>query len=82
MLQMHNLWPTQPEMSFRSRVAVFSFRGSLVFSEGLRVEPLLQCVERSRMRWLGDLMGLSPERLPGEEVRVCPTAWEETPGKT
>ncbi|MED6282763.1 hypothetical protein CHARACLAT_001674 [Characodon lateralis] len=37
----------------------------MVIREGLRVDPLLLHVERSQLRWLGNLVGMPPGRLPG-----------------
>ena len=64
------------EMSFLCRVAGLSFRDrvrSLVIREELRVDPLLLCIERSQMRWLGHLVRMPPGRLPGEMFRARPT---------
>ncbi|XP_051936482.1 uncharacterized protein LOC127610385 [Hippocampus zosterae] len=64
------------EMSFLRRVSGLSLRDkvrSSVIREGLRVEPLLLHIERSQMRWLGHLIRMPPERLPGEVFRACPT---------
>ncbi|TWW59217.1 General transcription factor II-I repeat domain-containing protein 2 [Takifugu flavidus] len=58
--------PSPMVMSFGDRVRSSAIR------EELGVEPLLLCVERSQMRWLGHLVRMPPGRLPGEE----------TPGKT
>ena len=70
------------EMGFFRRVSGLSLRDrvrSLVIREGLRVEPLLLCIERSQMRWLGHLVRISPGRLSGEVFRARPTgrrSWE------
>lgn len=46
---------------------------SLVIWEGPGLEPLLLCVERSQMRWLGHLGRMLPGRLPAEVFRAHPT---------
>ena len=64
------------EMSFLHRVAGLSLRDrvrSLVIWEELGVDPLLLCVERSQMKWLGHLIRMPPGRLPGEVFRARPT---------
>ncbi|TWW74408.1 hypothetical protein D4764_14G0004110 [Takifugu flavidus] len=63
------------KMSFLHRVAGLSLRDrvrSSVIREELGVEPLLLCVERSQMRWLGHLVRIPPGCLPGEVLRACP----------
>jgi len=62
------------EISLRDRVR------SLVIPDGLRVEPLLLCIERSQMRWLGHLVRMPPGRLPGEVFRAGPT-WRRPQGR-
>ncbi|KAM4551690.1 putative transposon-derived protein F52C9.6 isoform 1-T3 [Odontesthes bonariensis] len=64
------------EMSFLRRVSGLSLRDgvrSSVIREGLGVEPLLLCIERGQMRWLGHLVRMPPGRLPGEVFRARPT---------
>ncbi|TWW59887.1 hypothetical protein D4764_06G0014170 [Takifugu flavidus] len=64
------------EMCFIRWVAGLSLRDrvrSSAIREELRVEPLLLCVERSQMRWLGHLVRMPPGRLPGEVFRACPS---------
>ncbi|KAK3565094.1 hypothetical protein QTP86_033147, partial [Hemibagrus guttatus] len=64
------------EMSFLRRVAGRSLRDrvrSSVTWEELGVEPLLLCIERGQLRWLGHLFRMPPGRLPGEVFRACPT---------
>jgi len=66
-------------MSFLRRVARLSLRDrvrSLDIRRALGVEPLLLCVERSQLRWFGNLIRMPPFRgFPG-------TSNWETPGKT
>ncbi|TWW78263.1 hypothetical protein D4764_11G0003840 [Takifugu flavidus] len=52
---------------FKDRV-----RSSAIWEE-LGVEPLLLCVERSQMRWLGHLVWMFPGRLTGEVFRAFPS---------
>ena len=57
------------EMGFLRRVAGVSLRDrvrSSVIREGLGVEPLLLCVERSQLRWFRHLVRMPPGRLPRE----------------
>ena len=64
------------EMGFLCRVAGVSLRDRVRSSaiwEGLRVEPLLLCVERSQLRWFGHLMRMPPGRLPREVFLARPT---------
>ncbi|TWW81643.1 hypothetical protein D4764_01G0014580 [Takifugu flavidus] len=64
------------EMSFLRRVAGLSLRDrvrSSAIREELGVKPLLLCVERSQIRWLGHLVKMPPGRLPGEVFRACPS---------
>ena len=64
------------EMSFLRRVAGLSLRDrvrSSAIREELGVEPLLLRVERGQLRWLGHLVRMPPERLPGVVFRACPT---------
>ncbi|TWW71586.1 hypothetical protein D4764_16G0000830 [Takifugu flavidus] len=59
------------------RVAGLSLRDrvrSSAMREELGVEPLLLCVERRQMRWLGHLVRMPPGRLPGEVFRACPSS--------
>ena len=54
------------EMGFLRRVAGVSLRDkvrSSVIPEGLGVEPLLLCVERSQLRWFGHLVRMPPGRV-------------------
>ena len=54
------------EMGFLRRVAGVSLRDGVISStirEGLGVEPLLLCVERSQLRWFGHLMMILDKRL-------------------
>ncbi|TWW80203.1 R2 Retrovirus-related Pol polyprotein from type I retrotransposable element [Takifugu flavidus] len=53
---------------------------SSAIREELGVEPLLLCVERSQMRWLGHLVRMPPGPLPGEVFRACPTG-RRPPGR-
>jgi len=56
-------------MGFLRRVSGLSLRDrvtSLVIREGLGVEPLLLCIERSQMRWLRHLVGMPPGHLSSE----------------
>ena len=51
------------KMGFLHRVAGVSLRDrvrSSAIREGLGVEPLLLCVERSQLRWFGHLMRMQP----------------------
>uniref|UniRef100_A0A8C6Q6A0 Reverse transcriptase domain-containing protein n=1 Tax=Nothobranchius furzeri TaxID=105023 RepID=A0A8C6Q6A0_NOTFU len=71
------------EMSFLRRVAGLSLRDRVRSSdirEGLGVEPLLLRIERSQMRWFGDLVRMPPGCLPGEVFRACP-AGRRPPGR-
>ena len=55
------------EMGFLRKVAGVSLRDrvrSSVIREGLGVEPLLLCVERSQLRWFGHLVRMPPGRFP------------------
>ena len=64
------------EMVFFRRVAGFSLRDKVRSSaiwEGLGVEPLLLCVERSQLRWFRHLMRMPPGRLPREVFLARPT---------
>ena len=64
------------EMGFLRRVAGVSLRDSLRSSaiwEGLGVELLLLCVERSQLRWSRHLMSMPPGRQPREVFLACPT---------
>ena len=64
------------EMGFLRRVAGVSLRDrvrSSAIREGLGVEPLLLCVERSQLRWFGHLMRMPPGRLPREVFLARPT---------
>ena len=63
------------EMGFLRRVAGVSLRDrvrSLVIREGLGVEPLLLCVERSQLRWFGHLVRMPPGRIPREVFQARP----------
>ena len=63
------------EMGFLRRVAAFSFRDrvrSSAIREGLGAEPLLLCVERSQLRWIGHLLRMPPGHLPREVFQTCP----------
>ncbi|KAI3362006.1 hypothetical protein L3Q82_012348 [Scortum barcoo] len=53
--------------SLRDRV-----RSSVTLRE-LGVEPLLLCIEKSQLRWLGHLFRMPPGRLPREVFQACPT---------
>ena len=57
---------SQDSGSLRDRVR------SSVIPEGLRVEPLLLCVERSQLRWFRHLVRMPPGRLPREVFLACP----------
>ena len=63
-------WLQAAEMSFLRRVAGVSLRNRVRSSaiwEGLGVEPLLLCVERSQLRWFRHLTRrMPPGRLPRE----------------
>ncbi len=64
------------EISFLRRVAGCSLRDrvrSSVTREELRVEPLLLDIERSQLRWLGQLFRMPPGCLPGEVFWARPT---------
>ncbi|KAI3369821.1 hypothetical protein L3Q82_024647 [Scortum barcoo] len=64
------------KMSFLRRVAGCSLRDrvrSSVTREELGVEPLLLCIKRSQLRWLGHLFRMPPGRLPREVFQACPT---------
>ena len=64
------------KMGFLHRVAGVSLRDrvrSSAIREGLGVEPLLLCVERSQLRWFGHLMRMPPGRLPREVFLARPT---------
>ncbi|TWW62751.1 hypothetical protein D4764_04G0013980 [Takifugu flavidus] len=61
-------------LSLRDRVRSSAIR------EELGVEPLLLCVERSQMRWLGHLVRMPPGRLPGEVFRAF-TSSRRPPGR-
>ncbi|TWW68240.1 hypothetical protein D4764_19G0000380 [Takifugu flavidus] len=57
------------------RVAGLSLRDrvrSSAIREELGVEPLLFCVERSQMRWLGQLVRMTPGRVQGMSLKACP----------
>lgn len=63
------------EMSFLRRVAGFSLRDrvrSSVIREGLGLEPLLLCLERSQLRWFGHLVRMPTGRLPWEVFQARP----------
>ena len=63
-------------MSFLRRVAGLSLRDrvkSSVIRRELGVDPLLLHVERSQLRWFGQLIRMPPGRLPGEVFRARPT---------
>lgn len=50
----------------------FSF-GKVAFQciiEGITLEPLLFCSERSQLKWFGQLARMSAGRLPGEVFRA------------
>ena len=57
-------------MCFLRRVSGISLRDrvrSSVICEGLGVEPLLLCVERSQLRWFGHLVRIPPhDQLGGD----------------
>ena len=64
------------EMGFLHMVARVSLRDrvrSSAIQEGLVVETLLLCVERSQLRWFGHLMRMPPGRLPREVFLARPT---------
>uniref|UniRef100_A0A3Q2GNP4 NACHT domain-containing protein n=1 Tax=Cyprinodon variegatus TaxID=28743 RepID=A0A3Q2GNP4_CYPVA len=64
------------DMSFLHSVSGLSFREmmrSLVIHGGLKVEPLLLHIERSQLRWLGHLVRVPLECLPGEVFQARPT---------
>ena len=46
---------------------------SSAIREGLAVELLLLCVEKSQLRWFGHLMRIPPGRLPREVFLARPT---------
>ena len=63
-------------MSLLHRVAGFSLRDrvrSSAIREGLGVEPLLLCMERSKLRWFRHLMRVPAGRLPREVFLARPT---------
>ena len=63
------------KMGFLRRVAGVSLRDrvrSLVTREGLGVEPLLLCVERSQLRWFRHLVRMPPGRIPREVFQAHP----------
>ena len=63
------------KMGFLRRVAGVSLRDrvrSSAIREGLRVEPLLLCKERSQLRWFGHLVRMPPGRIPGEVLQARP----------
>ena len=69
-------WVQAVEMGFLRRVAGVSLKDrvrSSAIQEGLGVEPLLLCVERSQLRWFGHLMRMPPGRLPREVFLARPT---------
>ena len=69
-------WVQATEMGFFCRVAGVSLRDrvrSSAIREGLGVEPLLLCVERSQLRWFRHLMRMPPGRLPREVFLARPT---------
>ncbi|TWW59948.1 hypothetical protein D4764_05G0000380 [Takifugu flavidus] len=79
----HDLWVMTERTRSRVQAAEMSFlqRGrSSAIREELGVEPLLLRVERSQMRWLGHLVRMPPERLPGEVFRACPSG-RRPPGR-
>ncbi len=61
------LWIKAAEMDFLRRVA-----GVSVISEGLEVELLLLCIERSQLRWFGHLVWMPPSHLPREVFQAHP----------
>uniref|UniRef100_A0A8C6MBU3 Reverse transcriptase domain-containing protein n=1 Tax=Nothobranchius furzeri TaxID=105023 RepID=A0A8C6MBU3_NOTFU len=64
------------EVSFLCRVAWLSLRDrvrSSVIPEWLGVDLLLLHIERSQLRWLGHLVRMPPECLPGEVFQARPT---------
>ncbi|KAK0155927.1 hypothetical protein N1851_001531 [Merluccius polli] len=70
------------EKSFLRRVAGLSLRDrvrSSIIREELGVDPLLLCVERSQMRWLGHLVRMPPWACPtGRRPRGRPrTHWRD-----
>ena len=70
------------EMGFLRRVAGVSLRDRVRSSaiwEGLGVELLLLCMERSQLRWFGHLMRMPPGRLPREVFLACPTGTRGRP---
>ena len=72
------------KMSFLQSVAELSLRDRVRTSDirrELGVEPLLLCVERSLLRWLGHLIRMPPGHHP---LEVFPgiSDWEETPRQT
>ena len=63
------------EMGFLRRVAGVSLRDRVRISaiqEGLGVEPLILCVERSQLRWFGHLVRMPPGRIPREVFQTQP----------
>ncbi|KAF7652090.1 hypothetical protein LDENG_00101950 [Lucifuga dentata] len=71
------------EMRFLRRVSGLTLRNRVRSSEiweGLRVEPLLLCIERSQLKWFGHLIRMPPGRLPREDFQAHPTG--KRPGKT
>uniref|UniRef100_A0A8C6NUV0 Reverse transcriptase domain-containing protein n=1 Tax=Nothobranchius furzeri TaxID=105023 RepID=A0A8C6NUV0_NOTFU len=69
-------WIQAAEMSFLRIVAGLSLRDrvrSSVIREGFGVDPLLLHIERSQLRWLGHLVRMPPERLPGEVFQARST---------
>ena len=57
------------KMGFLRRVAGVSLRDrvrSLAIREGLGVEPLLICIQRSQLRWFGHLVRMPPGCIPRE----------------
>ncbi len=63
------------EMGFLGRVAGVSLRDkvrSSVICEGLEVELLLLCSERSQLRWFRNLVRMPPGCLPMKAFQACP----------
>ena len=62
-------------MGFLRRVASVSLMDrvrSSVKKEGLGVEPLLLCIERSQLRWFRHLVRMPPGRVPQEVFQARP----------
>ena len=63
------------KMDFLRKVAGVSLRDrvrSSAIREGLGVEPLLICIERSQLRWFGHLVRMPPGRIPREVFQARP----------